>query len=60
MFVDAKLRESRQALKAKQLLDEEKAKLEREKEERIRGGMPSAVLREKEKIEVHGSLYRDM
>jgi hypothetical protein len=33
---------------------EEKLKIEREKEERIRGGIPLAALKEKEKFEVQG------
>lgn len=56
IILDAKKREEKQALKARQLLEEEKIKLEREKEERIRGGIPTAALKEKEKIEIQGEL----
>jgi hypothetical protein len=52
---DAKRREERQALKARQLREEEKAQLERDKQERITGGIPSFALKEKDKIEIQGT-----
>jgi hypothetical protein len=52
---DAKIREQKKAAKAKQLLLEEKIQLEQEKAERVRGGIPTAALKEKEKFEIQGS-----